>query len=77
MTTWHILLYSVAAFLALRSFVQLVTNYRNEYEYTAVTNHLTAMKDEMDKELQAEMMSEEELAELAAPAVLPSAATTQ
>ncbi|MFT4554718.1 MAG: hypothetical protein ACI8P0_004901 [Planctomycetaceae bacterium] len=48
MATWHVLLYSAAAILALRSFVQLVTNYRNEYEHVAVSNHLTKMAEELE-----------------------------
>tara|TARA_R110002072_G_scaffold155657_1_gene305972 strand:+ start:6863 stop:7081 length:219 start_codon:yes stop_codon:yes gene_type:complete len=48
MATWHVLLYSAAAILALRSFIQLVTNYRNEYEHIAVRNHLTKMAEELE-----------------------------
>lgn len=48
MTIWHIVLYSMAAILALRSFVQLVTNYRNEFEHAAVKDHLTRMQDELE-----------------------------
>jgi len=55
MATWHVLLYSAAAILALRSFVQLVTNYRNEYEHTAVSDHLTKMA----KELEAQKANDE------------------
>ena len=47
MANLHVLLYSAAAILALRSFVQLVTNYRNEYEYIAVSEHLTKMAEEL------------------------------
>ena len=48
MATWHVLLYSAAAILALRSFVQLVTNYRNEFEHVAVKDHLTKMAEELE-----------------------------
>ena len=48
MATWHVVLYSAAAFLALRSFIQLVTNYRNEYEHIAVRDHLTRMAEELE-----------------------------
>jgi hypothetical protein len=48
MATWHVLLYSAAAILALRSFVQLVTNYRNEFEHVAVRDHLTKMAEELE-----------------------------
>ena len=48
MATWHVVLYSAAAFLALRSFIQLVTNYRNEYEHIAVRDHLTKMAEELE-----------------------------
>ena len=62
MATWHVLLYSAAAILALRSFVQLVTNYRNEFEHVAVRDHLTEMAEELEaQKLSAE--SEEEIAE--------------
>ncbi|MBL6705180.1 MAG: hypothetical protein ISQ06_03655 [Planctomycetaceae bacterium] len=48
MANLHVLLYSAAAILALRSFVQLVTNYRNEYEHIAVSEHLTKMAEELE-----------------------------
>lgn len=48
MATWHVLLYSAAAILALRSFVQLVTNYRNEFEHIAVSDHLAKMAEELE-----------------------------
>lgn len=48
MTNWHVLLYLVAAVLALRSFVQLVTNYRSEYENAAVSKHLIKMAEEIE-----------------------------
>lgn len=48
MATWHFLLYSAAAVLALRSFVQLVTNYRSEFEHKVVTDHLTRMAEEIE-----------------------------
>ena len=47
MSMWHFVLYSAAAMLALRSFIQLVTNYRNEFEHDAVRNQLTRMAEEM------------------------------
>lgn len=47
MATWHFVLYSGAAILALRSFVQLATNYRHEFEHEAVTSHLTRMAEEL------------------------------
>ena len=50
MATWHFVLYSAAAILALRSFIQLVTNYRNEFEHATVKNHLTKMADELKKD---------------------------
>jgi hypothetical protein len=48
MATWHVVLYSAAAVLALRSFIQLMTNYRNEYEHIAVSDHLAKMAAEME-----------------------------
>ena len=48
MATWHVVLYSAAAVLALRSFIQLVTNYRNEYEHIAVSDHLAKMAAELE-----------------------------
>lgn len=50
MSVWHVLLYSAAAILALRSFIQLVTNYRHEYEQTAVTAELTRVKEQLERE---------------------------
>ena len=50
MSVWHVLLYVGAALLALRSFVQLVTNYRAEYEQTAVAAELQRMQDELESE---------------------------
>jgi hypothetical protein len=50
MTIWHVLLYVAAAVLALRSFVQLMTNYKSEYEQTAVAAELTRMREEMEVE---------------------------
>lgn len=67
MATWHVLLYSAAAVLALRSFVQLVTNYRNEFEHVAVQNHLERMAKELEaRKLGSESEDETELAESAA-----------
>ena len=54
MTFWHVLLYAAAAILALRSFIQLVTNYRHEFEQTAVANEFTRMKEEREREAAAE-----------------------
>jgi len=48
MTIWHVLLYAGAAFLALRSFIQLATNYRYEFEQETVTEHLTKFKEEIE-----------------------------
>jgi len=48
MATWHFVLYAAAAILALRSFVQLVTNYRSEFEHTMVKDHLTRMAEEIE-----------------------------
>ncbi|MDG2360405.1 MAG: hypothetical protein P8M20_12210 [Planctomycetaceae bacterium] len=48
MATWHVVLYSAAAVLALRSFIQLMTNYRNEYEHIAVSDHLAKMAAELE-----------------------------
>lgn len=48
MATWYVVLYSAAAVLALRSFIQLVTNYRNEYEHIAVSDHLARMAEELE-----------------------------
>ena len=48
MATWHVVLYAAAAVLALRSFIQLMTNYRNEYEHIAVSDHLAKMAAEME-----------------------------
>jgi TRAP-type C4-dicarboxylate transport system permease small subunit len=50
MTIWHVLLYVAAALLALRSFIQLVTNYRAEYEQTTVTAELQRMQEELASE---------------------------
>lgn len=63
MATWHILLYSAAAVLALRSFVQLATNYRNEYEHIAVSDHLAKMAEE----LEAQKANDEEEPESTSP----------
>ena len=48
MATWHVVLYSAAAVFALRSFIQLMTNYRNEYEHIAVSDHLAKMAAELE-----------------------------
>jgi hypothetical protein len=48
MTIWHVLLYVGAAILALRSFVQLMTNYKAEYEETAVSAELIRMREEIE-----------------------------
>ena len=48
MATWHVVLYSAAAVFALRSFIQLMTNYRNEYEHVAVSDHLARMAGELE-----------------------------
>lgn len=40
MSLWHVLLYVTAAIIALRSFIQLVTNYRSEYEQQLVEEEL-------------------------------------
>ena len=48
MATWHVVLYSAAAVFALRSFIQLMTNYRNEYEHVAVSDHLARMAEELE-----------------------------
>ena len=53
MSVWHALLYVGAALLALRSFVQLVTNYRVEYEQTAVASELQRMQEELEAEQEA------------------------
>ncbi|NQV27063.1 MAG: hypothetical protein HQ518_22170 [Rhodopirellula sp.] len=61
MATWHVVLYSAAAILALRSFIQLVTNYRNEFEHVAVRDHLTKMADELQaRKTKGESASEPE-----------------
>jgi|GEM_PF-2594904 hypothetical protein len=49
MTVWHVLLYSVAAILALRSFIQLVTNYRHEFEQTAGATDFGRAKEERER----------------------------
>ncbi|MGZ0170379.1 MAG: hypothetical protein ACKVHE_12545 [Planctomycetales bacterium] len=59
MATWHVLLYSAAAILALRSFVQLVTNYRNEFEHVAVKDHLERMAAELETQQQSDESEEE------------------
>ena len=59
MTIWHVLLYVGAALLALRSFIQLVTNYRAEYEQTAVTAELQRMQEELAAEAAARTNQEE------------------
>jgi hypothetical protein len=71
MATWHVVLYSAAAILALRSFIQLVTNYRNEYEHVAVRNHLAKMAEELEaqkasNETEAEVASTEQQTQAAA-----------
>ena len=48
MATWHVVLYSAAAVFALRSFIQLMTNHRNEYEHVAVSDHLARMAEELE-----------------------------
>ena len=48
MTIWHVLLYVGAAILALRSLVQLMTNYKAEYEETAVSAELIRMREEIE-----------------------------
>ncbi len=53
MTVWHVLLYSVAAILALRSFIQLVTNYRHEFESSAVAE-FGRMTGEIERDTVAE-----------------------
>jgi len=63
MATWHVVLYSTAAVLALRSFIQLMTNYRNEYEHIAVSDHLAKMAEE----LEAQNAKDEAEAETASP----------
>ncbi|MBI1314256.1 hypothetical protein GC176_23420 [bacterium] len=52
MTIWHVLLYVGAALLALRSFIQLVTNYRAEYEQTAVAAELQRMQEEFNADVE-------------------------
>lgn len=47
MTVWQILLYVGAAVLALRSFVQLVTNYRLEFEQVAVAEELKRLQEQV------------------------------
>ncbi len=59
MTIWHVLLYVGAALLALRSFIQLVTNYRAEYEQTAVTAELQQMQEELAAEAAVDANQEE------------------
>ena len=71
MATWHVVLYSAAAVLALRSFIQLVTNYRNEYEHIAVSDHLAKMAEELEAqkakdEAEAETVSPEQQTQAAA-----------
>lgn len=60
MATWHVVLYSAAAILALRSFIQLVTNYRNEYEHIAVRDHLAKMAEELEAQKASGEGEEEE-----------------
>ncbi|MHC4878226.1 MAG: hypothetical protein ACYTGL_17375 [Planctomycetota bacterium] len=59
MSVWHALLYVGAALLALRSFVQLVTNYRTEYEQTAVAAELQRLQEELAAEADADANQEE------------------
>jgi len=67
MTNWHVLLYLVAAVLALRSFVQLVTNYRSEFENAAVAKHLIKMAEELEADSQnAELAFQPEAGEVEA-----------
>ena len=71
MATWYVVLYSAAAVLALRSFIQLVTNYRNEYEHVAVRDHLTKMAEELEAqkakdEAESETVSPEQQKQAAA-----------
>lgn len=67
MATWHVLLYSAAAVLALRSFIQLVTNYRNEFEHIAVRDHLTRMAAELEARKQRDDSEDETAAARTAP----------
>jgi hypothetical protein len=50
MTVWHVLLYSVTAILALRSFIQLVTNYRHEFEQTAAAAEFGPRSEERERQ---------------------------
>lgn len=68
MATWYVVLYSAAAVLALRSFIQLVTNYRNEYEHVAVRDHLAKMAEELEaQKANGEKESEPDAAPIAQP----------
>jgi len=49
MSTWVILLYGGAALLCLRSFVQLSTNYRRQFEQQAVSEELSRMRREIEQ----------------------------
>ena len=60
MTIWHVLLYAGAAVLALRSFIQLVTNYRHEFEHTTVASHLKKLKEELESDGPAEQAASPE-----------------
>jgi hypothetical protein len=66
MTVWHVLLYSVTAILALRSFIQLVTNYRHEFEQPAGAAEFGRMQE--DRERQAIADAERPIAAEAATA---------
>jgi|GEM_PF-1500612 len=64
MSLWHVLLYVAAAIIALRSFIQLVTNYRSEYEQQLVEEELRRRAEEVEHaraEEQAEYSSLSEI----------------
>ncbi len=50
MSLWHTVLYVAAAIIALRSFIQLVTNYRSEYEEQLVKEELRYRVEQLEKE---------------------------
>ena len=66
MTQWHLLLYAGAVILALRSFIQLVTNYRSEYEQKLVEEELRQHIAEVER-----VRAEEEAATQPAEQLVP------
>lgn len=60
MSQWHLLLYVGAAILALRSFIQLVTNYRSAYEQQLVEEELKQLAADLERERAEEQVEHAE-----------------